>query len=946
MRSLVTKLLALLLAMPSLAFALGLGDIKLNSALNQPLDAEIELLSVAPGEAVNIDVSLASYDAFTRANIERPAVLMFLNFEVEKRADGSYYIHVHSKKEPIREPFLDFLVEVNWRTGRMLREYTVLLDPPHMVRQQAASAVTAPTTVAKPAASVQPPPPSAPVSSAPAEAPGRVVAQPMAPAAPAAGGALTYGPVKANDTLWSIAREMRPSARVSPQQMMMALLKANPEAFYDNNVNRLKKGYVLRIDDQSLITAMSKAEAAREVSRQMRSWEDYKQGLAAGADEAVPPAEAAPTRAVARKEESSLKLVAPKGEEAAAEEMAAPGTDLKGDAGADELRQELMLAQETFEAQRRENDELKGRLQELEGQLASMQRLLELKDSDLAVLQRQLRGEETPAEMAAEAAKPLVMPAEEKAAPAKLEATEPAMAEAEKPAEAVAPAKPKPAKKPKPAVKPKPAPAPSLVDTLLGGVMNNPYALYIGGGLGVLLLLLIAMIIRRRRQAAGGGESILAGMAPSLAGKKGEKAAAPSEESSLFSDLAISGMNSLQAEDSEVDAVTEADVYMAYGRHQQAEELLKEAIGEQPDRHELRLKLMELYYKTKDRDAFEEQAQALYTAVEGEGPLWDKAAAMGHELCPGNELFQGAAEGAEGVAAETPAEAPPEDAFDIGIDLDALAADMESLAEEGEGGEAMGEEKGEEVDIDLDLGMALGGDEAAAEPAETEEEESGMDLDFDLGALGGEEEAAAEPAAEAETPAEEKAEDEGMLDFDLGGFGAEEEAAPAEEPAAETPAESEGEEEDENLLDFDLGGFGAEEETAPVEEPAAEAPAAEAPAEEAEDENLLDFDLGDFGGAAEEEGETPSLEMAAEETAPATEEGLGEFDLGADLESGELDDSEMFADLDEIGTKLDLAKAYVDMGDSEGARSILDEVVQDGNDEQKKQAQDLLAQLS
>lgn len=911
-RKLANTLLSLLLVLPTTVFALGMGDIRLQSALNQPFKAEIELLSVSAEEAESLKVGLASYESFARVGLERPATLMFLRFEVQQQ-NGRHVVRVTST-EPVRDPFLSFLVEVSWSSGRLVREYTVLIDPPGMgisepprveapvvaapapAWREEPAVVAAPAPVSEPvyepvtAAPAEPAAPAlygqdserleqeaetfepTPVAPAPAPAP---VARAPEPA-PAPVGAMTYGPVKANETLWAIASRMRPDRSVSIQQMMMALLKANPEAFYGNNINRLKKGYVLRLDDPSLITAMSKAEALRAVSVQNRAWQDHVQQTAAAAGERRAAAtEGDAGRAVAAPAEAQLKLVAPDGEGKATAGTAANAAD------AETLRKQLLLAEESSEAQRRENAELRSRVQELEGQVQSMQRLLALKDSDLAALQQQMGAvpavpEETAAAPAAEAA------VDKPEAVAEEAVDEPGVVAEEAEAAAATPA---PAAAPRPVRPTPPAPVeePGLLDQILGylppmpDVAGNPMLL---GGLGVVVLALLALLMIRRRRAAGGAnESILTAGGTSMLNSQ-TAAGLPSEESSLFSDLAVSGMNSVQGGDAEVDPLTEADVYMAYGRHQQAEELLTETLKTQPERQDIKVKLLEVYYANKDRAAFEPLAAEVSTALEGNGPLWNKVLAMGHELCPDNPMFGAAPEGVAAMGLAAPAAAG--DVLDIGIDLDALGEDSSGHSE------AAG-------DFNLDLGVDFADLEGAAPAAMASE---------------------AEPATEASELAD--------MEFDLSGFG-EATTAPEEEFTSELVAEAEAETPAPSL-DFELGdlSFGEDEEVA-----AAAAPIGE---EEPVAGGSLDFELGDL--SFEPEPESGAAVTAAE--LPRVEE-QAELDVLDDLELG---------DIDAVGTKLDLAKAYVDMGEPDSARSILEEVLNEGDNNQRQQAQELLGQLA
>lgn len=919
-RKLAFKLLSLLLVLPSAAYALGLGDIRLHSALNQPFNADIELLSASSSDIGSLKVSLASYDEFSRLGLDRPAVLMFLNFSVEQR-DGTYYVKV-SSKQPIKEPFLDFLVDVSWGSGQLLREYTVLLDPPKY-GQEAAPAVQAPTVAPSAPVPAQAPAATAVAPAAPAPvavtrpAPSMGVPSTQAAAMPAPAGTrkgLRYGPVKAKDTLWSIAERVRPSRSLTPQQVMVALLRANPDAFYDNNVNRLKKGYVLRLDNPSMIAAISQAEAVREIAHQNRAWRDYLKQAARSAQQrpsATTSMQAA--RAVATPEQAHLKLVAPTGKGTTVGGTA-PGGVALGKETVDQLRQQLLLAQEQAAAQKQENTDLRKRMDDLQGQIASMQRLLSLKDTDMASLQQQMHGGET-AKTAAAA--PTAKPGQEAAAAgtktapvAEVKPTQPAAGSERKQAQPEAPAAgaklpaptaagaktptppmAKPA--PHPVVSPKPAAPRSLMDSLLG----DPVTLGAIGAVVLALLLLLGLIIKRRRAGGPGfSESILtAGGTSALSSKT--VAGAPSEESSLFSDLAVSGMNSAQGGEAEVDPLTEADVYMAYGRYQQAEDLLNEALKHHPDRQDLKVKLLEVYYATKNSAAFESLAGEVFNALEGGGPLWGKVLVMGHELCPGNPMFSAAPEGGVGDLGHGEDALRGSDVLDIGIDLDALTADMESYADEGGSG------------LDMDLGVDfsdIGAEpDAAPTPAAPPAVEAApaADLDFDLGGFE-DQVAKIEPAEGA--PATETTP---LAEIELGDldFGAPETstAAPAVEESA--PLESAP-----DAMDFDLGALALDEAAAPKDEIAVAAPAA--------DENILDFDLGDM-----------NLDLGGAMAEPS----VGEADFG-DLDLG---------DLDAVGTKLDLAKAYVDMGEPESARSILAEVMNEGDDAQKKQAQALMGQL-
>ncbi len=356
--------------------ALGLGDITLHSALNQPLDADIDLLSVRPGEADGMLVGLASRELFERMGLERPFVLSQLKFKVITGTDGKPHIHV-SSAQAVREPFLDFLLDVSWTNGKLQREYTVLLDPPALMPARAPVRQT-PAVSQGPAAMPQPIP--APVVREPAS----VYAAP--------GG--TYGPVQRAETLWQIANRVRSDQGISVEQMMQGLLRANPEAFIDANINNLKAGQVLRIPGTDEL--VSQSEAVRLTREQNMAWRQARQkstrvaesGAPATAAQTgdvqsvtAPPEETAPQRAKATASTAAAAGAAPSGQEKAAApateaavknegrlELVAPereseaaGTVTAGAPGAaeDSLRKELALATEAVETQRQETQELR-----------------------------------------------------------------------------------------------------------------------------------------------------------------------------------------------------------------------------------------------------------------------------------------------------------------------------------------------------------------------------------------------------------------------------------------------------------------------------------------------------------------------------------------------------------------------------------------------------------
>ncbi|MDD3449367.1 MAG: LysM peptidoglycan-binding domain-containing protein, partial [Gammaproteobacteria bacterium] len=600
--------------------ALGLGNIKVRSGLNQPLVAEIALLSprgVAPEE---IRVGLAQAEDFTRAGIERPIALTALDFKLERKSDGTLYIRVTSRQS-IREPFLNFLVELSWPSGRLLREYTVLLDPPTF------SGARAPAPRAAGAAGT-----------------------------PAHRGD-TYR-VSQGDTLWSIAQRTRPGASISPQQMMVALQRSNPNAFINGNMNNLMAGQVLRIPDRQAIGALSDAEARREVQRQYEEWrqartappapapepEEQAGGEQPAAVETAPEAEAAPAApAEAQPEETlpatgqalpeqpapetaeseaaepapaapeagdaaapsatpgqpqpvtgegELKLLAPEDTAAAGQAgeapvapVAEPGQSVTPtpEEALDSVRQELALTTESVDTLQRENAQLQERFAELESQVDSLQKLIDLKDAELAGLERDLEQQQAAAAETGE------------------EPTD-----------------------------------------LLGRLLRDPVNLSVLA-VAVLLLLLIVWMMTRRR---GADQPVEPAAARAPAGSPEAAAAAAATSAALAGaagaeEVELSGPEEagLPPRPAGSDPVAEADVYIAYGRFSQAEELLRSLLETRPNAADARLKLLEVYYATRDRDAFEAEAAELFEQVTEADPMWLKAAEMGRELCPGVPMF-------------------------------------------------------------------------------------------------------------------------------------------------------------------------------------------------------------------------------------------------------------------------------------------------------------------
>lgn len=1074
--------------------ALGLGELDSRSTLNQNFNGDIKLLSVAADELASVRIKLADQEAFSRAGVDRPFYLSLLKFEPILNKRGQAIVRVTSDF-PIREPFLNFLIEVNWPNGRLLREYTVLLDPPTTTRRRP-PVVKPATKVARPAAS---------------PTPTKTQAAPATPAAPVApsvtadvAGPSEYGPVKANDTAWGIAKRLRPDG-VSMEQMMMALLEANPQAFINNDINRLRRGRILRVPSVDEIRQLNRGDARAAYRAQQDAWlarRDAKLQSAAQAeagtevDTATGGAPAADAAAEPSADKLRIATARPEGEgEAGAGDDAMTTTS-------DDLTARLITARENAETSRQEAETLRSRVDDLQARLQDMQRLLSLKDEQLAQLQDNVVQSE-----AAEAEQPaasLPLPGEEAEVPADVQlanqveadtampgtdTVDEAAATPETPAEPIAeevadaaqaiddavaslvagdtapaedyriedipaqvdpdrivesggvveavedaagemapqamstdmepaaigdlgiapqidpdrivlgldepaavsepvadevvieaepaataePAEaavgelvieidageqatgadtaaqtPAAVEAPAAVVDAEPAPAPvapaepaqrggdSLLPAPVAAMVEQNIVPIAAGGVAVLGLF-GWLFTRGRRKQEPNEELLAAAGAPAEADPTAQAVDDAVDEpilnaesltdlpdSSFLDDFTPSDINALQDETGEVDPVSEADVYIAYGRYQQAEELLRQAMDRDPDRLALKHKLLEVHYATRDADAYTALAQEMVNAGQdsADEEAWSRAQDMGRELAPENTLFalkedepswtgdaavaSAAAAAGAVVATATATAAADEDS----LSLEDLEISELTAAYEEEASQLSEMDPPSEVSITLDLddtSTLTSGEEVA--PAAT-------------GAVG--------------------LDDVAPLEFEL--------------PEAETDAESE----DDISDTLDLDSMMADAEKA-VDQDNSElsldsdfsAAELQAQLDELSDLSALDSNLDDTPAeAAAAAGD--SLGLVAEDTSAAA--GLDEpLSLDTAFDAAQASDGLDTAEVleldsspqgeDDVATKLDLARAYVEMGDDDGARSILEEVVTEGSDMQRGEAKQLLSDL-
>lgn len=825
--------------------AAGLGKLTVNSALGQVLAAEIDLVSLQPGELESLSARVASPESYRDARIEYSSVLRLLRFSVEKRANGQPYLKVTSVA-PINEPFVDVLIEVTWPAGRLQREYPILLDPPGFADAKARAPVAAaPAATPLAAAPAPAPAPAAAATPVPAPSGAPSARSELAAAAPGlvkeAGGD-TYGPVEKGENLNKIAAQVKP-AEVSMEQMLAALYRENKAAFIDSNMNRLKAGQILRVPSAEEVGKISGKEANQEVRTHVANWRAYREGLAGGV--ASMPARPESTRIAAG--QVGAAAVSPPAPPPADTKDVLKLSKTQGAKGAAAgtgaaTQERLNAMQEELTAKDKALKEAQSRVVDLEKQIRDMQRLVDLKGGAPVKPGEPAKAPDT--KVAAAPAQP-PKPVE----PAKPVPEAPKAADAGKPADAAKPAEaPKPAEPPKVAEAPKPAPPkpakkappppppePSFVDQVMD---NLPIVLGGLGGIGVLGLGAFMFMRRRRQKEDAGPTSSMTSAFPSdlkpstVTGKAGG-GLVDTGNSSFLTDFDKTGPGTIDTD--EVDPVAEAEVYIAYGRDAQAEEILKEAMARDKGRHEIPLKLLEIYHARKSATAFETIAKELRGAVGESSATWAKAAAMGIQIDPTNPLYGGAA----GAAAPAPVfeASAPAPKPDLDFDLDSASTSAAPAAAPAS------------TSFDLDLGSTK------TPPPDLPVSGEVPALDFDLAPP-----AAVDVPLAAEAPKDEKP----AFDFDLSGLD-----FPSGGGAAATPAP-----------DLNLGGdVSAQTQTASL--------------------SLTDLDLGDAGGG------------------------------GGDA----------------VATKLELAKAYLEIGDKDGAREILQEVAKEGSAAQKSEAQSLIASL-
>jgi pilus assembly protein FimV len=828
------------------AAALGLGRLAVQSALGETLKAEIDVTSMTAEEASSLKLRVAPPESYRSAGVEYNAALATAQVQVVRRADGRQVLRVTSDRA-VLEPFVDVIIEATWASGRLVREYTMLFDPPGSRIAQAPAPATSPVITPTAPAPVAPPPPAAatapaapPVAAAPAPTPAPAptarVARPAPveatkPAAAPAPAPTAAAPgqvqVRPGDSLSRIASRTARQG-VSLDQMLVALFRANPQAFMGENMNRLRSGSVLTVPGPDEAGKATPQEARSVIIAQSNDFAAYRQRLASGA---TTTAEAAPARQAAGKVQTQVEdrkqpsattpdrlTLSQGGIKASAPEANASKAAERKDSGA-------RLAELA-----RNVDELK----KLQGAAAPAA------PSAPAPTTAPAPGKPVVAVASAPAAAP-ALPAVVAAPPAPTATASAAAAPAVKPPVSAQPAEPAPQE-------------PGLIDSLLENSLLLPAA-------GVLVALLAGLglyRLRARRRPAGETSFLESRLQPdSFFGASGGQRIDTREAANTGNTGASSSMSySLSQLDAigDVDPVAEADVYLAYGRDLQAEEILKEAMRSTPERMAIRSKLLEVYAKRRDTKGFELLASQMFNLTRGEGEDWTKAQALGLTIDPTNVLYQ-------------PGGAPNEVRTDSGQVVEPLGATTQPYT-----------------------APAPAPTFKPADDAHLDAPDSGLDLDLDLALPD-----APVPPTEATQPFTTAAAlgSDDTLDFSL------EDDEPKTVPVKRSP---------------------------PLNEPTTMAMPKPKPPSDG-----LDFDLGDMSL------EPPTMAVPAP---PAPDVDFGDFGIGSDAPPADLP-----IDGDPLARKIELAEEFRQIGDLEGARDLLEEVIAKSEGSLKAKAEGMLDKL-
>jgi len=840
----LTKTLAVVsLLAPSSGYSLGIGDIKLHSALNQNLDAEISLVVSEGEQASDIKVNLAPPDKFDEAGVPWTSSLSKIKFATVVRANGSVIIKL-SSREAVKEPFLDFLLEVSWPKGSLYREFTVLLDPPAVYKQ-----ATLPVLISS--------------ESHEAGQTGTTQRQSkqrqQVSAERSLSGASEYGPTRRNDTLWKIAERASRQAGGSVEQMMIAMYKENPHAFYKENVHALLAGKTLKIPEREVVLKFSRKQALAEFNRQSKVWKNRL---------ATTPIETASSKNDTP--DNQLTLVAPTEADVSDKVIIAPENEqISAKKKADDVVSKT-IDKEAVSIVSPVNDALQDKVAGLEKQLAMMQQILALKDQQLATLQNQFQP------------KPVVQSEV-------VQTTTPGQTGTVNPVTQQKPVQPE--------VKPITKPEPEAVSSL------NTHYRWIGGfGAGTLSLFGWLWWRKRKLEVQINSQSLFSpsgmskiteskGVFSTSIEKDSTKNADTSGKSSFISELTFGDFDTFDTDQGEIDPISEADVYLAYGRYQQAEELMRDVIKNQPSRNDCKLKLLEIFYSNKNKQAFETYANEIAKAGKKDDvEFWTKVTKMGSEICQDSELFSPEADG--------------------------LSLKENTIFEKKNGNlvETYNFEKNELTDIKKNH-LSLS---SFVEPFDNEAlkeipQITDSSLDFNLISF------------EDEIIHEQKNNE--SIDFNLSTISTKTEELSGTIESFVSKARDVKVNDEFESFDFDFGTNGTEDEIDRIIEK-----------ESVKNYELIDS-LSDKLSGLNSRFTSDSFDRNIYLDRPILGLNGENFDQKGVLEVFDL------TDMDELETKLDLVKAYIDMSDTDAAKDMACEVLEKGTAEQKKIAQALLNDL-
>jgi len=921
------------------ANALALGRVTVQSALGEPLRADIEIPEITAEEVASLRASIASPDAFRAAGFDYNPSMSGITITLQRRADGKHFLRLTSQR-PVNDPFMDLILEANWSSGRIVRDYTMLFDPPNLRQSPAplAAQVTPPTPSARapaaPAAGAGSPPVGTalpPTRTTPAQ---RVAAERAAAVKPAGDGKQVT--VKGGDTAGKIAAAHKP-VDVSLDQMLVAMLRSNPEAFIGGNINRLRSGAVLEMPTSEEVNLVPPADARQTIVAQSRDFNEFRRRLAEGL----------PTTQVGAAERQASGKVQAQVEE---KKAVAPTPDkltlskgaIQDKASADKVASDR-AARDAATRMAELNKNISD-LNKFQTGTAPTAGASAAKPGVALPLGTASAAKATPAPAAMSAATPVatssaiaapavaaapaakpasaapplasastVAPAAATSAsapsatPAPIEAALAASAPAsvpvalaQSPASAPAVTAPEPAAATAP--KPKSAPVPPETN-LIDDMLENPIVPATIGGLLAFLLGFVFYRAQQRKKSTQVDSSFLESrlQPDSFFGASGGQRIDTNEGNPTGSSMVYSPSQLDAAGD--VDPVAEADVYLAYGRDLQAEEILKEAMRTSPQRVAVHSKLLEIYSKRRDAKAFELVAIEAYGLTHGHGPDWEHICELGQELDPSNPLYRPGGHPAEGAAT-----APT--AGDFGATVATQAMPLAAPAP---------------VDLDLDLDFSIGDDEPTTTPSPVAASPSTLALNVP-------------PAAEA-MPA---------LDMDFGSAVAAPEPAPVSPaptlelpkipPAGPARLDAHDLTLPANSLDFDLE---------PAKTPPHGTTTAVAAASPALDGGMIEFDLGalsldlDTPPVATQAAKVPAAASVAAPTEPDTDDAPLSTSA-APLSTGGFDDTGG----DPLATKLALAEEFNAIGDPDGARSLAEEVLAEASGDLKHKAQRFLAEIS